>query len=155
MHRSRTALALGLAAILSASVASTAFGLGEDEDPELAYCQSVATLQASVANLMAIDTNSTTDELSAAVEGVQDAAGAYVEDLRDLAESQAAAIEDSVNALRDYRDDLEGDTSIEDAVQGAVPYVAAVASARASAGSIDCQEVMAGEAAAQAAESEE
>ena len=156
MHRTRTALAMGLAVILSVSVASAAFALGEDEDPELAYCQSVATLQASVANLMAIDTGSTTDELSAAVEGVQDAASTYMEDLRSVAESQVAAIEDSVNALRDYRDDLEGDVTIEEAVQGAIPYVAGVAGARAAAGSVDCQEVLAGEAVEQqAAEAEE
>ena len=57
MQRTRTAVAIGLAAILTASVASSAFGLGHDEDPELAYCQSVATFQASVANLMAIDSS--------------------------------------------------------------------------------------------------
>ena len=155
MYRTRTALAIGLAACLSASVASTAFALGEDEDPELPYCQSVATLEASVANLMAIDTSSTTDELSSAVEGVQDAAGAYVEDLRSVAEWQVAAIEDAVNALRDYRDDLEGDTSIEETVEGAVPYIAGVAGARAAAGTVDCEAVMTAEAAEQAAESEE
>ena len=146
---------MGLAAILSASVASTAFALGEDEDPELAYCQSVATLQASVANLMAIDTSSTTDELSAAVEGVQDAAGAYMEDLRSVAESQVAAIEDAVNDLREYRDSVEGEQTIEEAVEGAVPYIAAIAAARAAAGTVDCGAVLAGEAAEQAAEAEE
>ena len=149
MKASRTAVATGLAALLSLSIASGAFAIGEDEDPEVVYCQSLMELSASVETLGAVDAASTVEEFEAAVDGAREAASAMEESLRGLVEAQVAALETAVGDLQGYRDSLAGDETIEEAVQGAGAAIGAVTSARDEIGTIPNCAVVAGQQAAQ------
>jgi hypothetical protein len=152
MHNRKTVLAASLAMALAVGVASGASALGDDEDPALAFCESAAALAQAEEALQSMDAGATTDEFQAAVDGVAEAASAMAEDARNLLESQVDAVSAAVGELQDYRDDVGGDQTLEAAVQGAVPYVAAIADARVAVGTVDCQAVMAGEAIGEAAE---
>jgi hypothetical protein len=138
-----------LAALLSLSMASGAFAIGEEEDPEVAYCQSLMELAASVETLGAIDTTSTVDEFETAVDGVREAASAMEENLRGLVEAQVGALETAVGDLEGYKDSLSGDETIDAALQGAGAAIAGVASARDEVGTIPNCAVVAGQQAAQ------
>jgi uncharacterized protein YicC (UPF0701 family) len=130
-----------LAAALS--IASAASTVGQDtQEAEVVYCQSVVGLSASVEALSALDANSTVDELEAAVAGVREAATTYGQSLRTVLDAQLATLETAVGELEAYRDSLEGDETIEEAVQGAAASVASVRAARAGVGVVpDCEEV--------------
>jgi hypothetical protein len=147
--RQRT-LAAGLAALLSLGIASAAAAIGDDEtDPEVAYCQSLTTLAASVETLGAVDATSTVDEFETAVDGVREAASAMEESLRGLVESQVATLDAAVGDLQGYRDSLTGDETMEQAVQGAGAAIVAVGEARDDVGTIPNCAVVAGQQAAQ------
>jgi hypothetical protein len=145
MTNVRTAMAASLAALLSLSLASAVSAIGEDEDPEVVYCQSLVALAASVDALGAIDASSTVEEFETAVDGVRDAATAFEESLRALVEAQVETLETAVGDLEGYRDSLEGDETIEEALQGADAAVAAVGSARAEVGTTPNCAVVAGQ----------
>lgn len=145
----RTTMATGLAALLSLSIASGAFAIGEDEDPEVSYCQSLTALAASVETLGVIDANSTVDAFESAVDDVREAATRMEDSLRGLVEAQVAALETAVGDLQGYRDSLEGEETVGEAVQGAGAAIAAVASARDDIGTIPNCAVVAGQQAAQ------
>jgi hypothetical protein len=135
----------GVAALLCLTIPSMASAIGEDEDPEVVYCQSLAALSASVDALSTIDTGWTVDMFETAVGGVRDAATTYEESLRALVEAQVGTLETAVGDLESYRDSLEGDETIEEAVQGAAEAVAAVGAARAEVGTIPNCAVVAGQ----------
>jgi hypothetical protein len=149
MSTARTTIAAGMAALLSLTIASGALAIGDEVDPEVAYCQSLVELSASVETLGAIDASSTVDDFEAAVDGVRDAASNMEESLRGLVEAQVATLETAVGDLQGYRDSLAGDATIEQAVQGAGAAVAAVAIARDDVGTIPNCAVVAGQQAAQ------
>jgi hypothetical protein len=145
MTRRRSTIAAGVAALLCLTIPSVASAIGEDEDPEVVYCQSLAALSASVDAISAIGTTSTVDEFETAVGDVRDAATTFEESLRGLVEAQVAALETAVGDLEGYRDSLTGDETIEQAVQGAASAVAAVGTARAEVGTIPNCAVVAGQ----------
>jgi hypothetical protein len=118
MTRRRSTLAAVLAALLCVSIPAVASAIGEDEDPEVVYCQSLVALSASVDALSAIGTSSTVDEFETAVGDVRDAATTFEESLRALVEAQVETLEIAVGDLEGYRDSLAGDETIEEAVQG-------------------------------------
>lgn len=150
MTTARTTIATGVAVLLSLSIASGAFAIGDDEeDPEVTYCQSLVTLSASVETLGSIDASSTVDEFEAAVDSVREAATTMEESLRGLVEAQVAALETAVGDLQGYRDSLAGDETVEEAVLGAGAAIGAVASARDEVGTIPNCAVVAGQQAAQ------
>jgi hypothetical protein len=126
-------------------IASGAAAIGEDEDPEVVYCQSLVELSASVDALGAVDATSTVEDFDTTVDGVREAATTMEESLRGLVESQIAALETAVGDLEGYRDSLEGDETVEEAVQGAGTAIAAVVSARAAIGTIPNCAVVAGQ----------
>ena len=149
MTKTRTTMAAGSAALLSLSLASAALAIGEEEDPEVAYCQALTGLAASVESLGTIDANSSVDVFETAVAGVREAARTMEESLRGLVEAQVDALETAVGDLEGYRDSLEGDETVEEAVQGAGTAIAAIASARDEVGTIPNCAVVAGQQAAQ------
>jgi uncharacterized protein YqeY len=138
-------MAAGVAVLLCLTIPSLASAIGEDEDPEVVYCQSLVALSASVDALGAIDTNSTVEALETAVGDVRDAATAYEESLRALVEAQVETLESAISDLEGYRDSLEDDETIEEAVQGAAETIAAVGTARADVGTIPNCAVVAGQ----------
>ena len=151
MTKKRTALGVGLALLLTTSLAvTTTAQILDDENAELEYCRSVAELAESVDSLAALDASSTVEELESAVDSVRDSGSAVREDLRAVLEAQIDEIGTAVEGLEEYRDSIEDDATVEEALRGAGPAVAEVARAYASAGSVDCQAVLA-ESAAQAA----
>jgi hypothetical protein len=145
MTRRRSTLAAVLAALLCVSIPAVASAIGEDEDPEVVYCQSLVALSASVDALSAIGTSSTVDEFETAVGDVRDAATTFEESLRALVEAQVETLEIAVGDLEGYRDSLAGDETIEEAVQGAATTIAAVGAARADVGTIPNCAVVAGQ----------
>jgi hypothetical protein len=145
MGKVRPSIAVGLAAFLCLSIASAVSAIGEDEDPEVVYCQSLVALSASVDALGAIGTTSTVDEFETAVDSVREAATTFEESLRGLIEAQVEALESAIGDLEGYRDSLEGDETIEEAVQGAAAAVTAVGTARAEVGTIPNCAVVAGQ----------
>jgi hypothetical protein len=150
MTRRRTTLAAGLAVLLSLSVASGASALfGNDEDPELAFCQSGVAMTAAVASLEAIGADSTTDELQTAVDGVSQAASDMRNEARNLLESQVDSLRSAFGDLQGYVGSVDEDASIEDAVAGTAPYVAQIKVSRALLGTVDCDAALAKEAAEQ------
>ena len=150
MIKTRTTLGLGLALLLTASLSATAFAVGHDDDPELAFCQSVGELSTAVGSLATLDASSTEEEFQTAVDSASEAADAVRDDLQAVLEAQGDEIQCAVDGLRDYRDSIGDDVTIEAAVDGAGPAVAEVARAFASAGNVDCQAVLAESAAQQA-----
>lgn len=149
MTRRRSSIAAGVAALLCLTVPSVASAIGEDEDPEVVYCQSLVALSASVDALSAIGTSSTVDEFETAMGDVQDAATTFEESVRALVEAQVEALETAIGDLEGYRDSLEGDETLEEAAQGAAEAVAAVGAARAEVGTIPNCAVVAGQEAVQ------
>jgi hypothetical protein len=150
MTTARTTIATGLAMLLSLSIASAAFAIGEDEeDPAVRYCQALVELSASVEALGMIDAGTTVGEFETAVDDVREAATNMEESLRGLVEAQIAALETAVGDLQGYRDSLEEDQTIEEVVLGAGTAIAAVASARAEVGTIPNCAVVAGQEAAE------
>jgi hypothetical protein len=145
MTKRPIAVTAGLAALLSIGVASSVAAIGEDEDPEVVYCQSLVALSASVDALGAVDASSTVEELETAVDGVREAATTFEESLRALVEAQVETLETAVGELEGYRDSLQGDETIEEALQGAAAAVAAVTTARAEVGTIPNCAVVAGQ----------
>jgi hypothetical protein len=145
MKKMRSVTTAGLAALMCLSFASAVAAIGEDEDPEVVYCQSLVALSASVDALGAIGTTSTVDDLETAVDGVREAAMTFEESLRALVEAQVETLETAVGDLEGYRDSLEGDETIEEALQGAAATVAAVSGARADIGTIPNCAVVAGQ----------
>jgi hypothetical protein len=145
MSKLRTTMAAGLAALLSLGITSAVSAIGEDEDPAVVYCQSLVGLSAAVDALSAIDESSTVDEFETAVDGVRDAASTFEESLRGLAESQIADLETALGDLQGYRDSLEGDETIEEAMQGAASAIAAVGAAREQVGTIPNCAIVAGQ----------
>jgi hypothetical protein len=138
-------MAAGVTALLCLTIPSVATAIGEDEDPEVVYCQSLAALSASVDALSTIDTGSSVDMLETAVGGVRDAATAFEESLRALVEAQIETLETAIGDLEGYRDSLEGDETIEEALLGAAETVAAVGVARAEVGTVPNCAVVAGQ----------
>ena len=150
MFRKQATLAAGLAALLTLSVAPGAFALfGDDEDPELAFCQSRVAMADAIASLEAIGPDSTTDDLQAAVDGAAQAASDMRNEARNVLEAQIDSLRSAFGDLQGYVDSVAGDASIEEAVQGAAPYVAEIGVARAMIGTVDCDAVFAREAAEQ------
>jgi len=145
MRTWRTAIVIGVAALSGLGIASSAAAIGEDEDPEVVYCQSLIELSASVESLSSIGATSTVDEFDAAVERVRDAATATRDSLRALVEAQVEDLETAVDGLQGYRDSLEGDQTMEEVVQGAGGAIAAVGDARSSVGTIPNCAVVAGQ----------
>jgi hypothetical protein len=136
-------IALGAASLLLFAVAAC----DDDEDPELAFCESLVTLTVAVDEARAIDAESSIDEYNAAVDKVIDAAAEVKDNAGDLAEEQVEAIEAAVDDLESYKGDLEGSEAVAGAVQGSAPYLAAIMEARAEAGTVNCAEAAAEEAA--------
>lgn len=150
MIRRHTTLAAGLAALLSLSVASGASALfGDDEDPELAFCQARVAMADAVASLEAISADSTRDEAQTAVDGVSDAASDLRNDARNLLEAQVDSLQTAFGNLEGYVDSVDGDATIEEFAQGAVPYLAEIKLADATIGTVDCDAALAREAAEQ------
>jgi hypothetical protein len=145
MTRRSSTLAAALAALFCVTTASVASAIGEDEDPAVVYCQSLVALSASVDALSAISTGSTVDEFETAVGDVRDAATAFGESLRGLVDAQVETLETAVGELEGYRDSLEGDETIEEAVQGAAATISAVAAARTDVATIPNCAVVAGQ----------
>jgi hypothetical protein len=145
MRASRTTVAIALAAIACLGFTTGTAAIGEDEDPEIAYCQSLVELTASLEGVRAIDATSTVDEFESAVERLQEAATSTEDSLRALFEAQVEALETAVDGVRDYRDSLEGDETIEAVVQGAGDAIAAVDAAHAQVGTIPNCAVVAGQ----------
>jgi hypothetical protein len=136
-------IALGAASLLLFAVAAC----DDDEDPELAFCESLVTLTVAVDEARAIDAESSVDDYSAAVDKVIDAAAEVKDNAGDLAKEQVEAIEAAVDDLESYKGDLEGSEAVAGAVQGSAPYLAAIMEARAEAGTVNCAEAAAEEAA--------
>jgi hypothetical protein len=145
MTTRRNTMTAALAALMCLGIASGASAIGEDEDPEVVYCQSLVELSASVETLAAIDATSTVEVFETTVDGVREAATTMEESLRGLVEAQIAALETAVGDLEGYRDSLEGDETVEEAVQGAGTAIEAVATARAAIGTIPNCAVVAGQ----------
>ena len=155
MTRRRSTIAAGVAALVCLTIPSMASAIGEDEDPEVVYCQSLAALSASVDALSTIDTDWTVDMFETAVGGVRDTATTFEESLRSLVEAQVDTLETAVGDLEGYRDSLTGDETIEEAVQGAASAVAAIGTARAEVGTIPNCAVVAGQEAVEEEAEEE
>lgn len=136
-------IALGAASLLLFAVAAC----DDDEDPELAFCESLVTLTVAVDEARSLDAGSSVDDYNAAVDKVSDAAAEVKDNAGDLAEEQVEAIEAAVDELKSYKGDLEGSEAVADAVQGSAPYLAAIMEARAEAGTVNCAEAAAEEAA--------
>jgi hypothetical protein len=136
-------IALGAASLLLFAVAAC----DDDEDPELAFCESLVTLTVAVDEARAIDAESSVDDYNAAVDKVIDAAAEVKDNAGDLAKEQVEAIEAAVDDLESYKGDLEGSEAVAGAVQGSAPYLAAIMEARAEAGTVNCAEAAAEEAA--------
>jgi hypothetical protein len=145
MIRTRTTISAGLAALLSLGIASAVSAIGEDEDPQVVYCQSLVDLSAAVDALRAVDTTSTVDDLETAVDDVREAATTFEDSIRNLVESQIAGLETALGELEGYRDSLEGDETIEAAVQGAAAAIGSVGTAREQVGVIPNCAVVAGQ----------
>ena len=126
------------------SVAPAASAPMSISDAEAALCQSMTALGTALEALGAIDLSSTVDAFNAATDGVDQARSSVKESIRGLVDAQVAALDAAVDDLRSYRDSLPGDTTLEQALQGAAAPIAAVASAREGIGNIpDCEEVAA------------
>lgn len=136
-------MALGAASLLLFAVAAC----DDEEDPEVAFCESLVALSSSVSELDSLDANSTVDEYNSAVDGVAEAVTKVKDSAGDLAEEQVEAIEAAVDDLKSYKDDLDGSESVTQAVQGSGPALAAIQAARAEAGTVNCKEAAAEEAA--------
>ena len=143
-------IALGAASLLIFAVAACD---NEEENPELAFCESLVELTVAVDELRGLDADSAIDDYNAAVDKVGEAVTEVKDNAGDLAEDQIEAIEAAVDDLKSYRDDLEGETTVGDAVAGSVPSLSAIADARAEAGTVNCADAAA-EAAADEAEEE-
>ena len=149
MPTARLTKATLLAAVLSLSIVSGAAAIGDETDPEVAYCSSLMELAASVQSLGAISPSSTVDQFDGAVDRIQEAATGVEESLRGLVDAQVAALETAVGDLQGYRDALTGDETLEEAVQGAGEAIEAVGSARDAIGTLPNCAVVAGQQAAQ------
>ena len=149
MTTARRSITAGLAALLSLSMATGAFAIGDEVDPEVAYCESLVALSASLEGLTGFDATSTVGELETAVDGAREAATTMEESLRGLVEAQIATLETALEDLQGYRDSLEDDQTIEEVVEGAGASIAAVVSARAEIGTIPNCAVVAGQEAAE------
>ena len=136
-------IALGAASLLLFAVAAC----DDEEDPEVAFCESLVALTTSVTQLDSLDPDSSVDEYNSAVDAVADAVTEVKDSAGDLAEEQVQAIESAVDDLRSYRDDLDDAQSVTEAIQGSAPALAAIEAARAEAGTVNCQEAAAEEAA--------
>lgn len=134
-------IALGAASVLLFAVAAC----DEEEDPEVAFCESLVALTVSVDELRSLDANSSVDEYNSAVDKVSDAVTEVQDNAGDLAEDQVEAIRSAVDDLKSYRDDLDDSTSVADAVQGSGASLAAIQEARAEAGTVNCEEAAAEE----------
>jgi hypothetical protein len=145
MRAFRTTVVIGLTAMACLGIATATVAIGEDEDPEVVYCQSLVELTASIEGLRAVDATSTVDEFESAVERVEEAATSTEESARAMLEAQVEDLETAIDGLRDYRDSLEGDETMEAVVQGAGDAVAAVGVAHADVGTIPNCAVVAGE----------
>jgi hypothetical protein len=146
----RTMVAAGMAALMTLALAGSTVAIGDDEeDPEVAYCQSLVELSASVEALGAIDPTSTVEDFEAAVDRVEEARASFEQSLRDLVESQIETLETAVDGVRAYRDSIEDEQTIEEVVAGAAGAVAAVGEARAQVGVIPNCAVVAGQEVAQ------
>ena len=136
-------IALGAASLLLFAVAAC----DDEENPEVAFCELLVALTTSVADLDALDPNSSVDDYNAAVDAVSEAVTNVKDSAGDLAEEQVQAIESAVDDLKGYRDDLDGSESVAQAVQGSAPALAAIQAARDEAGTVNCAEAAAEEAA--------
>ena len=145
MTTRRMTIAAGVAALMCLALAVSALAVGEDEDPEVIYCQSLVELSASVEGLGTIDATSTVEEFESAVGRVRDAATGTEESLRGLVEAQIATLETAVDGLQGYWDSVEDDQTIEEVIAGAAGAIAAVADARAGVGVIPNCAVVAGQ----------
>ena len=92
MIKTRATLGVSLALLLTTSVSATAFAVGHNDDPELAFCQSVGELSMSVGSLAALDASSTVGEFETAVDSVSEASDAVRENLRAVLEAQGDEI---------------------------------------------------------------
>ena len=136
-------IALGAASLLLFAVAAC----DDEEDPEVAFCESLVALTASVDELSSLDAASSVDEYNSAVDNVSDAVTEVKDSAGDLAEEQVAAIQAAVDDLKSYKDDLDSSMSVTEAVQGSGASLAAIQAARAEAGTVNCAEAAAEEAA--------
>ena len=136
-------MAVGAASLMLVAVAAC----DEEEDPEVAFCESLVALSTSVDELNSLDPNSSVDEYDSAVDSVNEAVTSVKDSAGDLAEDQVAAIESAIDDLKGYRDDLEGSETVADAIAGSAPSLAAIQAARAEAGTVNCAEAAAEEAA--------
>ena len=136
-------IALGAASLLLFAVAAC----DDEEDPEVAFCESLVALTASVDELSSLDAASSVDEYNTAVDNVSDAVTEVKDSAGDLAEEQVAAIQAAVDDLKSYKDDLDSSMSVTEAVQGSGASLAAIQAARAEAGTVNCAEAAAEEAA--------
>ena len=119
----------------------------DEEDPEVAFCESLVALTASVDELSSLDAASSVDEYNSAVDKVSEAVTEVKDSAGDLAEEQVAAIQAAVDDLKSYKDDLDSSMSVTEAVQGSGASLAAIQAARAEAGTVNCAEAAAEEAA--------
>ena len=136
-------IALGAASLLLFAVAAC----DDEEDPEVAFCESLVALTASVDELSSLDAASSVDDYNSAVDNVSDAVTEVKDSAGDLAEEQVAAIQAAVDDLKSYKDDLDSSMSVTEAVQGSGASLAAIQAARAEAGTVNCAEAAAEEAA--------
>jgi len=136
-------IALGAASLLLFAVAAC----DDEEDPEVAFCESLVALTASVDELSSLDAASSVDEYNSAVDKVSEAVTEVKDSAGDLAEEQVAAIQAAVDDLKSYKDDLDSSMSVTEAVQGSGASLAAIQAARAEAGTVNCAEAAAEEAA--------
>jgi hypothetical protein len=134
-----------LAVILTVGVGNLALAIGEDEDPQVAYCQSLVELTAAVEGLKLISVESTVEEFEAAVDRAREAATGVEDSLRALVESQVAGLESAVGGVESYRDTIEDDQTIEQVVQGAAASIEAVDAARSEVGVIPNCAIVAGQ----------
>jgi hypothetical protein len=145
MRRAIMPVAAVVAVILSMGAVNVAFAIGEDEDPEVAYCQSLVELTAAVEGLKVISVDSTVEEFEAAVDRAREAATSVEDSLRAVVESQIAALETAVDGVESYRDTIEDDQTIEQVIQGAAGSIEAVDAARSEVGVIPNCAVVAGQ----------
>jgi hypothetical protein len=142
------ALATGLTVTLVLSMVSGAVARRDQEDPAVTYCSSLTELATSIESLASMSTSSTVDEFKAGVEQVKEASAATKESIEGLVEAQVAALQTAVDDLKGYTDSLSGDETMEQAMQGAVDQMAAVASARDAVGTLPNCALVLGEQAA-------
>jgi uncharacterized lipoprotein NlpE involved in copper resistance len=139
MNKSRLA-ALAAAAILVLAACNN--DAEPTPDPQLAFCDSAASLGAAVVNFRALDAQDTITDIQTSGQAVQAAFQALKTSAGNLAESQASDIESAVADLQSAVGSIPDSDTVDQALASLAPQVEALTQAINDAGDTNCKAVL-------------